>query len=479
MEIICPIDEQFAPQISALLRSPPSQIAQEYFDNLLATRNCHGIRVNVDGKLGKGVYADAEFKAGELVLKDQMLVGSQHTGNKMDCYVCASCFRFIGSIELQIGRKLYFDKLGAPSSNHCHSDSSDGEDASCAVENNHGECSTSGSQNKIPLSQEVIESLVDGQLSLPYSEKFPLPLPTPCCGGCGEEYYCSQNCAKIDWETSHSILCMGEKSKLSHRKALSKFIEHANDTNDIFSLAAKVISMTVLRYKNLKEAHLKEERLKSNNATVDLSLLLESWKPVSMGYKKRWWDCIALPEDVDEIDEVAFRLEIKQLAFESLQLLKAAIFDEECAPLFSLDIYGHIIGMFELNNLDLVVASPIEDYFIYVDDLPESQKKEAEALTRPILDALGDDYSICCQGTAFYPIQSCMNHSCCPNAKAFKREEDKDGQATIVALRPIQVGDEVTISYIDEDLPYEERQKLLADYGFRCKCAKCIEEANN
>jgi hypothetical protein len=26
-------------------------------------------------------------------------------------------------------------------------------------------------------------------------------------------------------------------------------------------------------------------------------------------------------------------------------------------------------------------------------------------------------------GTAFFPLQSCMNHSCCPNAKAFKRDE--------------------------------------------------------
>lgn len=26
-------------------------------------------------------------------------------------------------------------------------------------------------------------------------------------------------------------------------------------------------------------------------------------------------------------------------------------------------------------------------------------------------------------GTAFFPLQSCMNHSCEPNAKAFKREE--------------------------------------------------------
>lgn len=132
---------------------------------------------------------------------------------------------------------------------------------------------------------------------------------------------------------------------------------------------------------------------------------------------------------------------------------------------------------------DLVVASPVEDYFLYIDDLPDPDKvrihtlsptyyqvecsklisypciswqKEAEEITRPFLDALGDDYSVCCQGmmsfcssfsiksskyfdllssnssklssfvllgTAFYSLQSCMNHSCTPNAKAFKREE--------------------------------------------------------
>jgi hypothetical protein len=50
-------------------------------------------------------------------------------------------------------------------------------------------------------------------------------------------------------------------------------------------------------------------------------------------------------------------------------------------------------------------------------------QEEAEKITQPILDALGEDYSTSCEGTAFFPLQSCMNHSCCPNAKAFKRDE--------------------------------------------------------
>ncbi|PNX72931.1 histone-lysine N-methyltransferase ATXR2-like protein [Trifolium pratense] len=287
---------------------------------------------------------------------------------------------------------------------------------------------------------------------------------------------CSMSCAEADWESSHSLLCTGESCDPRRREALLKFVKHANETNDIFLLAAKVISSTILRYRKLKENCLAEKGKNDASCVSDnynFSLLLEAWKPISMGYKKRWWDCIALPDDIDPSDEASFRMQIKELAFESLQLLQTAIFDKE---LFSLEIYGHIIGMFELNNLDLVVASPMEDYFLYIDDLSNPDKEEAEKITQPILDALGEDYSTSCEGTAFFPLQSCMNHSCCPNAKAFKRDEDRDGQATIIALRPICKGEEITISYVDEDLSFEERQASLADYGFRCRCPKCIEE---
>ncbi|MCO5602947.1 hypothetical protein L7F22_057088 [Adiantum nelumboides] len=158
-------------------------------------------------------------------------------------------------------------------------------------------------------------------------------------------------------------------------------------------------------------------------------------------------------------------------------LLKAAIFHADYAALFSLQIYGHIIGMFELNNLDLVVASPVEDYFIHIDELPPALKMEAEKITRPLLDALGDEYNIPCQGTAFFPLQSCLNHSCLPNIKAFKRDEDTDGQAVLLATRTIRPGEELTISYIDEDAPWEDRKSMLEDYGFLCNCQKCIERS--
>ncbi|KAG4384575.1 hypothetical protein GLYMA_13G306800v4 [Glycine max] len=373
-----------ATEISALLTPPSPLQVQEHYHNLLSARGCSGITVKQDGNSGKGLYADMDFKEGELVLKDPMLVGAQHPLNKIDCLVCSFCFRFVGSIELQIGRKLYMQQLRAneshgcdvgSSSKHCHEmDSSDEEEST-------QQCTSGSPKTKVPLPEDVVQSLMNGQLVLPFSEKFSLPPAVPCPGGCGEAYYCSMSCAEVDWESSHSLLCTVESSDSARREALLKFIKHAN------------------------------------KQMIYSSLL------------QRWWDCIALPDDVDSSDEASFRLQIKMLAFESLQLLKKAIFDKE---LFSLEIYGNIIGIFELNNLDLVVASPVEDYFLYIDDLTYPNKEEAEKITQPILDALGEEYSIYCKGTAFFPLQSCLNHSCCRNARAFKRDRECGGKTNLI-----------------------------------------------
>ncbi|XP_027342135.1 histone-lysine N-methyltransferase ATXR2 isoform X2 [Abrus precatorius] len=458
MEPSCPIWSRCATEISALLAPPSPLQLQEYYHNLLSARQCSGIIVKQDDNVGKGLYAAADFKEGELVLKDQMLVGVQHSLNKIDCLVCSFCFRFIGSIEHQIGRRLYLQQLSANeshgsdvgnsgSSKHWHEvDSSDEEEST-------QQCTSGSSKTKVPLPEGVVESLMNGKLRLPCSEKFSLPPAVPCPGGCGEAYYCSTSCAEADWESSHSLLCTGDSCDPEHREALLKFIKHANETNDIFLLTAKAIAFTILKYRKLKAVSLEEPANYDTpcvSSHCNLSLLLEAWRPISMGHKRRWWDCIALPDDVDSSDEDSFRMQIKELAYESLQLLKSAIFDKE--------------------------SSPVEDYFLYIDDLTYPNKEEAEKVTQPILGALGEDYSICCQGSAFFPLQSCFNHSCCPSAKAFKRDEDKDGQATIIALTSICKGEEITISYVDEDLPFEERQASLADYGFRCRCSKCIAE---
>ena len=105
----------------------------------MASRQCHGVKVNQNGELGKGLYfslylppsllverfhflvktvvicfclqkdfeivfllfqllfsgvfADVDFKEDELILKDQILVGAQHSVNKVLLFNI--CFKFI------------------------------------------------------------------------------------------------------------------------------------------------------------------------------------------------------------------------------------------------------------------------------------------------------------------------------------------------------------------------------------------------
>ena len=95
----------------------------------------------------------------------------------------------------------------------------------------------------------------------------------------------------------------------------------------------------------------------------------------------------------------------------------------------------------------------------------------------PLIQAMGYADPPACEGTAFYALQSCINHSCNPSTHAMKRDDtDEDGAAVILAKRGIAVGEEITISYIDESADLADRTKQLADYGFTCQCSWCRQE---
>lgn len=80
-------------------------------------------------------------------------------------------------------------------------------------------------------------------------------------------------------------------------------------------------------------------------------------------------------------------------------------------------------------------------------------------------------------GTAFYALICRINHSCDPNVRVTYVNSPQFGlQAHLIALRPIQPGEELLQSYIDQFQPFAVRQKALKDYGFQCECTKCLAE---
>ncbi len=75
------------------------------------------------------------------------------------------------------------------------------------------------------------------------------------------------------------------------------------------------------------------------------------------------------------------------------------------------------------------------------------------------------------KGTALFETISCFNHSCVPNVAVEFAEPYY--HATVVALRDIEESEELCITYIDENLPFEQRQHELKEYLFTCDCPKC------
>ncbi|KAK9836665.1 hypothetical protein WJX74_005563 [Apatococcus lobatus] len=73
-------------------------------------------------------------------------------------------------------------------------------------------------------------------------------------------------------------------------------------------------------------------------------------------------------------------------------------------------------------------------------------------------------------GRVLFLQASFFNHSCHPNCYVHRNPTG----ATIIAMQPIAVGQELTISYIDEQLPQAARMLALQrDFFFRCNCSRC------
>lgn len=109
-----------------------------------------------------------------------------------------------------------------------------------------------------------------------------------------------------------------------------------------------------------------------------------------------------------------------------------------------------------------------------------SKAQEAGAASRYIREARGSlvELGYSARATAVFPFGFYCNHDCHPNAASRYLDVERipGNVLKVVALRNIEVGDEVCISYIDEQRltdVAERRAALRHRYGFTCACARC------
>jgi hypothetical protein len=151
-----------------------------------------------------GVFAVKDFNAEEVVLQEPMLVGAQHSGNKADAMVCSYCFRYVGSLELQLARRLLHqegDSVGDEEGSEedmdrdedvgHYMDEEEERDMTSHMDEDNENCGCERSTKpKKSLPPEALAALASGGLQLPHVEHFVLPPVVKCKGGCSEDIYC-------------------------------------------------------------------------------------------------------------------------------------------------------------------------------------------------------------------------------------------------------------------------------------------------
>jgi hypothetical protein len=229
--------------VHKLLSCPSPSAMQRYYEQLSTLGLGPGLQVRyIGGEMGKGVFAVKDFNAEEVVLQEPMLVGAQHSSNKADAMVCSYCFRYVGSLELQLARRLLHqegDSVGDEEGSEedmdrdedvgHYMDEEEERDMTSHMDEDNENCGCERSTKpKKALPPEALAALASGGLQLPHVEHFVLPPVVKCKGGCSEDIYCSDACAEAAWQAYHSLLCSGPLSLCKNIDALSSFKQFAD-----------------------------------------------------------------------------------------------------------------------------------------------------------------------------------------------------------------------------------------------------------
>eukprot|EP00759_Apiculatamorpha_spiralis_P042971 PhF_6_TR40689/c0_g1_i1/m.61155 len=305
--------------------------------------------------------------------------------------------------------------------------------------------------------------------------------------GCTDSY-CNAECENRAWTAVHCVTCTALMNK-SQRDAWKAFHTeawhcHGIDYSDTAYVAFKTIALTLAQYRTcgvpLPEAYEKYDMMiKVPWERFTFLYLLSDTEGLS---KTAFEKYAANPEEHPTVKGSASGEAPKSVFLNRFVELMSAAYnlnDEEKA-FFTPERCSLLMGMILLNGQERTPNSP---YTEYSHDL-RKHSSDTESAIREFHRKCRAHKSTCiseCQGAtkgqAIYRIGSCFNHSCDPNVQISYDEENRE-TLVAVAMRNVAAGEELMISYIDENLSYWHRQLHLYDhYLFTCTCSKCLAEA--
>ncbi|NXA35350.1 SMYD4 protein, partial [Eudromia elegans] len=296
------------------------------------------------------------------------------------------------------------------------------------------------------------------------------------CSGCSYAKYCSQNCADLAWKQYHRTECslgallltLGVFCHVALRTVLlagfaevSRLVEQShNDDKDLHNPEA--------RYKHLNKAP---------NPKVGIPGKAEPLIPGcnDNGQYQSSYQAVfnLLPHTEKHNPEHKFLCMLSVVAIcRKIQEagLEAAVLNQEERDEW-LKPRACENGSDELSPQLRIIAEAMLRHVLQL-------QCNAQAIT--VMQELGSEDSAVVNkkpvrlATAFFPVLSLLNHSCTPNISV----SFNGTAATVRASQPIPRGQEIFHCYGPDRcrMRVAERQQLLRQYFFECRCQACLEE---
>ncbi|PRP81795.1 putative fatty-acid-CoA ligase FadD9 (fatty-acid-CoA synthetase) (fatty-acid-CoA synthase) [Planoprotostelium fungivorum] len=259
------------------------------------------------------------------------------------------------------------------------------------------------------------------------------------CDHCELEKYCCSSCKEKAWEEYHNIMCPRKKGDLSsHYNRLISLSKSLGRTN--MMLVARMFARCITHTKLPGKGE---------------------------GYFSELFENYACNEEPAEGDEKARDI--------FLEMIKESPMKKNV----TIERWRSFNGMIHRNAQTIL---PVSKFHRFVETANPTLQGEITG-GRDFITFLEEESDILEKllplgGSAMCRLANSMNHSCQPNsvvASCFP-----DFRIKLIALDDIQPDQELTFSYIDENLPLRERRKQLQDgYRFTCQCPKCTAGRNS
>lgn len=269
------------------------------------------------------------------------------------------------------------------------------------------------------------------------------------CEGCNV-LYCSVECKKKAWDRYHKVLC--PSSNLIDSQGLDQLDEVWRQTHyppETSTIQIVIRLMAMCRQANDKEEFSRILNSFCNNVSnehqqINHKLLGEKFEGSLVVLRDMVSNLLGCPEMAGYLDLMGFK---------------------------------HLFALLGTNQQG-IGSSSINTWFKSLSE----EEQESEAVNQfyeQIENEAGQFLN--CEGSGLYVLQSKCNHSCEPNAEI--SFENGNHIMTLKALKKIEIGEEICISYLDcceLDRSRHSRQKVLREnYLFNCACDKCLEQIND